>query len=342
MATLQTTNPTLLDLANVMAPDSSIAKVIEILDETNEMLADMVWIEGNLPTGHQTTIRTGIPTPTWRKIMGGVQPNKSTTVKITHSTGMLEAFSEVDIALADIANNAQAFRLSEDIPHIEGMSQEVQDTLIYGNETSEPEAFTGLTPHYNLLTAAESSDNVIAGGSASGQTDNGSIWLVVWDESTIHGIMPQGSTAGLKVEDMGKVVVEDASNGSDTGRMVAYRTHYRWDAGLAVRDWRYAVRICNIDKSLLSIVFASGVFSTGAHLPNLMFQAMRLIPSLARGKAAFYMSRDMATTLAQQASAATQGSTLTHENVGGKLVERFHGIPVRRVDSLSADEARVA
>ena len=100
--------------------------------------------------------------------------------------------------------------------------------------------------------------------------------------------------------------------------------------------------IANIDKSDLSVVFNNGTFASGANLSNLMFQAMRQVPSLSMGRAAFYMSRDMLTTLQQQCAAAVQGSTLTIENVGGKLVESFKGIPVRRVDALAADEALVA
>ena len=100
MATLSVNNPTLLDLAKVTDPD-----------------------------GHRTTQRTGIPAPTWRKLYGGVAPNKSTTVQVTDNTGMLEAYAEVDKALADLNGNTAAFRLQEDKPHIEGMNQEIVDTL---------------------------------------------------------------------------------------------------------------------------------------------------------------------------------------------------------------------
>jgi hypothetical protein len=338
MATLAVTNPTLLDLARVTDPDGSIAAVVEILNETNEILADMTWVEGNLPTGHRSTTRTGIPTPTWRKLYGGVQPNKSTTVQVTDNTGMLEAYAEVDKALADLNGNTAAFRLQEDRPHIEGMNQEIVDTLFYGDEATEPEAFTGLSARFANLTADANSDNVINGGGSG--SDNASIWLVVWGPNTVHGIIPKGSTAGLQVEDKGQVTLEDASDASNTGRMEAYRTHYRWDAGLTVRDWRYVVRISNIDKSALSTVFNSGVFnSPSAHLPDLMFQAMRLVPNLSAGRPAFYMSRDTMTNVMQQAAAATVGSTLMSENVGGKIVTSMHGIPMRRCDSLSADEA---
>ena len=77
MVTLSVTNPTLLDLAKVTDPDGSISAVVEILDETNEILADMTWVEGNLATGHKTSIRTGIPTPTWRKIGAGTLQYRS-------------------------------------------------------------------------------------------------------------------------------------------------------------------------------------------------------------------------------------------------------------------------
>jgi hypothetical protein len=339
MATLSVQNPTLLDLARVTDPDGSIAAVAEILNETNEVLLDMTWIEGNLPTGHRTTTRTGIPTPTWRKLYGGVQPNKSTTVQVTDTTGMLEEYAEVDKALADLNGNTAAFRLQEDRPHIEGLNQEITDTLFYGDEDTEPEAFTGFAPRFANLTADQNSDNVLNGGGSG--SDNASVWLVVWGPNTCHGIIPKGSQAGLQVTDKGQVTIEDASDGSNTGRMEAYRTHYRWDAGLTVRDWRYVVRICNIDKSLLTNVFTSGAFSSGANLPDLMFQAMRLVPNLSLGRPAFYMSRDIATWVARQSAAVGNANAVTMDTLSGdvKMTERFHGIPIRRCDSLSADEA---
>lgn len=339
MAVLNATNPTLLDLAQLKDPDGRIADVVEILNETNQVLLDMTWVEGNLETGNKTTVRTGIPAPTWRKMYGGVQPNKSTVTAVTDNTGMMEAYAEVDKALADLSGDVSKFRESEDKPHIEGMNQEMSDTLFYGNETTEPEAFTGLSPRYNSLSA-ENADNIVVGGGAG--SDNASIWLIVWGPNTVHGIIPKGSTAGLQVTDKGQVTIEDASDGSNTGRMEAYRTHYKWDAGLTVRDWRYIVRIPNIDKSLLSTVYTAGAFATGAHLPNLMFDAMYRIPNLSMGRAVFYMSRNILTTLRQQLAAAVQGSTLTVENVGGVFTESFNGIPIRRCDSLSADEALVS
>jgi hypothetical protein len=332
MATLATTHPTLLDLARLSDPDGKIASVVEILNQTNEVLDDMVWQEGNLPTGHRTTIRTGLPAPTWRKLYGGVQPNKGQTAQVTDNTGMLEAYAEVDKALADLNGNTAAFRLSEDQAHIEGMSQEMAQTLFYGNEGSEPEAFTGLAPRYNSLSAGNA-ENIIAGGGAG--TDNTSIWLVVWGPNTVHGIIPKGSNAGLQMTDKGQVTIENVDGSG--GRMEAYRTHYRWDAGLTVRDWRYVVRIANIDKSALLNTAASG-----ADISDLMVQAIELIPNLGAGRPVFYVSRSIRSMLRRQQTYQTKNSTLTLEGIPGKKVLSFDGIPVKRVDALAADEALVA
>lgn len=340
MAALGTSNPTLLDLAKRSDPDGKIATIAEILNQTNEVLDDMTWVEGNLVTGNRTTMRTGIPAPTFRKMYGGVQPQKSTTVQVTDNCGMLEAYAEIDKALADLNNNTAAFRLSEELPFIEGFNEKVAQYLFYGNEGTEPEAFTGLAPRFNDSTAANGENIIKAGGAG---TDNASIWLVVWGPNTVHGIVPKGSTAGLQITDKGVVTIEDV-NGSNGGRMEAYRTHYRWDVGLSVRDWRYIVRIPNIDKSDLTRVYTAGAFSTGANLPDLMFQAMRKVPNLNFGRPVFYMSRDIATWVARQTAAAVQGSTLSTDAVAGdrRFTERFMGIPIRRVDALAADEALVS
>lgn len=331
MAVSATTHPTLVDLVKRSDPDGKIAAIVELLNETNELLDDMVWVEGNLPTGHRTTVRTGIPAPTWRKLYGGVQPTKSSTAQVTDNTGMLEAYAEVDKALADLNGNTAAFRLSEDSAHIEGMNQEQADTAFYGNEGTEPEAFTGLGPRFNDLSAANG-ENIIDGAGTG--DDNASIWLIVWGPNTVHGIIPKGSVAGLQMQDLGEVTVENVDGAG--GRMQAYRSHYRWDSGLTVRDWRYVVRIANIDKSGL---LASA--ATGANLPDLMFTAIERIPNLALGRAAFYMARDIRTKLRQQSATAVKTSTLTLDNVGGVPLMAFHGIPVRRCDVLAADEAQV-
>lgn len=336
MAALSTIHPTLLDVAKRLDPQGKIDIIAEILAQENPVLEDMAWIEGNLPTGHRTTVRTGLPTPTWRKLYGGVQPTKSSTAQITDSCGMLEAYAEVDKALADLNGNTAAFRLSEDRAHIEGMAQEMASTLFYGNEGSEPEAFTGLAPRYNSLSAANADNIVNAGGSGS---DNTSIWLVVWGDQTCHGIYPKGSKGGLQMTDKGQVTIENVDNAG--GRMEGYRTHYRWDAGVSLRDWRYVARVCNIDVSALT---TDGTATDRANaqkaLINFMVQASERIPSFGKGRACWYVNRTIREQLRLGILEKIAGN-LAWDTVEGKRVMTFDDIPVKRVDALVNNEARV-
>jgi hypothetical protein len=332
MSTLATTHPTLLDITKRLDPEGKIDTIAEILNQTNEVLDDMVWIEGNLPTGHRTTVRSGLPTPTWRKLYGGVQPTKSRTVQVTDSVGMLEAYAEVDKALADLNGNSAGFRLSEDRAHIEGMNQEFASTLFYGAEANEPEAFTGFGARFNDQ-AAENGGNIITDAATPDGSDNTSIYLVVWGPNTVHGIYPKGSVAGLNMEDKGQVTIENIDGNG--GRMEAYRTHYRWDCGLTVRDWRYVVRI-NIDQENLVKNAA-----TGPDLIDLMTQAVELVPSLSMGRPAFYANRTVRSFLRRQIANKVAASTLTIEQVAGKHVTMFDGIPLRRCDAITNTEAGI-
>lgn len=329
MATLPTNNPTLADIAKGLDPDGTIAQTVEILDQTNEILAYATFIEGNLPTGHRTTIRTGLPQPTWRKLYGGVQPTKSTKVQVTDNCGMLEDYAEVDKAAADLNDNAMAFRLSEDHAHIEGINQEAAQTLIYGNEGSAPAEFTGLAPRYNSLSAQNADNIVDAGGTGA---DNTSIWLVVWGPNTAHMITPKGSKTGLTVTDKGQVTVENADGNG--GRMEAYRTHYKWDLGFTLRDWRYVARICNIDVSNLA------TSANTQALIRFMIMASERIPQFGMGRAAWYVNRNIREKL-RLGIIDKIANNLTWETVAGQRVMMFDGIPVRRTDAIINTESRV-
>jgi hypothetical protein len=329
MAALAANNPTLLDVAKRLDPDGKIASIVEILNATNPVLEDLTYVEGNLPTGHRTTVRTGLPSPTWRKLYGGVQPTKSTTVQVTDSAGMLEAYAEVDKALADLNGNTAAFRLSEDSAHIEGIGQQMAQTLFYGNEGTQPEAFTGLAPRYNSLSA-QNGDNIIdAGGN---DTDLTSIWLCVWGTQTGHGIYPKGSIGGLQMTDKGQVTIENVDGAG--GRMEGYRTHYRMDAGLTIRDWRYFVRIANIDVSSLNTL------ANTKDIISWMIQASERIPEMGKGRAAFYMNRRLREKL-RLGILEKVSTNLTFETVAGERVMTFDDIPVRRTDALINTESRV-
>lgn len=332
MTTLGSTNPNMLDVVKRLDPDNKIAMIVEMLAEQNEILQDMTAVEGNLPTGHRTTVRSGYPSSTWRKLNYGVQPSKSRTVQITDSCGMLEAYAEVDKALADLNGNTAAFRISEDRAFLESMNQTMADALFYGDSSVDPEKFMGLAPRFSSTSAENGQNIILADGSASG-SDQTSIWLVCWGENTVHGIYPKGSMAGFKHQDLGEVTLEDAAGGKYQG----YRTHYKWDIGLTVRDWRYVVRIANIDTSRLT----SDPATSGTNLIDAMTRAIELLPSQMMGRPVFYCNRTVRSFLRRQITNKSNVN-LTLDEVAGRRVLAFDDIPVRRCDAILNTEAVVS
>ncbi len=333
MATLATGALTLADWAKRLDPDGKVPVVAELLSQSNEVLEDAVFQEGNLPTGHRVIIRTGLPTAYWRSINQGIPTSKSTTAQVDESIGMLEAYAKVDKDLALLNGNTNAFRMSEDSAFLEAMNQAQAQTLLYGNPATDPRQYLGLAPRYGAISGAGNAQNVLDAGGTS--TNNTSIYLVVWGDNTTFCTFPKGSKAGLAHDDQGELVVYDANSNP----YQAFQTHYQWKNGLVVKDWRYVVRICNINTANLVAETAA------ADLVKLMSRALDRIPNLGMGRPAFYMNRTVYSMLRIQALNKSQ--TVLDINSGLNQFgtpsswNTFEGVPLRRVDQILNTEARV-
>lgn len=351
MAVLSTNNLTLLDHAKRLDPEGRIATIAELLTTTNEILTDCVWRESNLPTGHREVIRTGLPDVYWRSLNQGIPSSKSTTAQVDEACAILEARSEVDKDLAMLNGNTAAFRLSEDAAFLEAMNQRMASTIFYGNPATDPKEFLGLASRYNSTAAGNGQNVLTAGGSGSDQT---SIYLVCWGDQTVFCPFPKGSKAGLIHEDLGEqtVYTPDATyptTSSATNRMQALVTRYQWKCGLMVKDWRYVVRIANIDVPDL-VGFAStggtqglSVFAT--NIIHMMARAVYRIPNTAMGRCAFYMNRTVHSALSRMAMEKSLGvmsieKGLTEFGTAQSYLS-FLGIPIRKCDAILNTETAI-
>lgn len=349
MATLPSKagNVTLLDWAKSLDPDGKTADTVELLNQSNEVLNHMMWIEGNLPTGHRAAVRTGLPTVIWRQMYQGVPTSKSSRATVEDACGMLEARNEVDADLCRLNANEASFRLSEAQAFLEAMNQEFASTLFYGDTATTPERFMGLAPRYSTVntSTAQTAKNVIdAGGSGS---DNTSVWLIVWGKQTVHGIFPKGSKAGISHQDLGEIDAFDGSN----NRFRAMADLWKWKCGLHVKDWRYIVRIANVDVSDLVGLTGTQAVTAATYLPKLMVKALARIPFRGMGRAVFYSSRTVKEMLAigamdkSQQVMGIQPAVQQFGNVEAGFVSEggltVLGVPVATVDKLLETEARV-
>lgn len=336
------------DWASRNDDQGKVKQIIELLSQTNEVIEDALVVEANGVAGHLTTVRTGLPAATWRLLNYGVDSSKSTTAKVTDSIGMLETYSVVDKALANLNGNSPEFRLSEDVAFLESMSQTMATTMFYGNVGVNPERFHGLAPRYStvLTTTAPIATNVVdMGGTGSTNT---SMYVLTWGAQTLHMIFPKGGKSGFTMTDKG-----DAQSAFDSNnkRYEAYTTHFKWDNGMTLRDWRYCVRMCNIDVTQLA----------GATPPNMITGLIRAVHRLpttmsslsteqrtdapnggqaSNGKTVIYCNRTLRTYLDIQA-VNKANVLLKLEEWHGRPITTFRGTRIGTCDALLNTETRV-
>lgn len=344
MAVLGSGVDTLVDVLKQLAPDGSQLDTAEVLTEHTEILQDMTWMEGNLITGHRDSVRTSLPEPSFRAINEGVPVTKGGTTPIEETCALLEDFSQCDRELAVLSGNVERYRLKQAKPHQIGFAHKLARTVFYGNAGADPKSFTGLAPRFNTLdenVSATAANVIDAGGAGSALR---SIFLVGWSEDTVTGLYPKNTKGGLMHEDATSVTQGDPGDGYPAGmalldangnQYMGYKDHWMWRCGLMVKDWRYVVRIANIDPTALTIDA-----STGPNLQNLMIQALEQIEGTEGVRLAFYMPRTIRSYLRQQL-VEKKNAFLSLSEQGKAATLMFDEVPLRRTDALNVNEAEV-
>lgn len=304
--------------------------IIDLLSNTSSILDDAVVKECNDGSTNKTTVRNGLPEVEFRQYYGGVKCSKGEYTQISDSTGMLEAYSQVDKALADLNSDVNQFRLNEAQGFIEAMNQTLEENIFYGSKATNPASFDGLANRYNKLSTDEKSiGNWVIDGGGTGDT-NTSIWFITWGDLHTHLIYPKGSQGGLQHEDKKQQTAHDGDKMYEV-----YRDHFKWDVGLTVRDYRSTCRIANIDVSKLGTKDA-------VDLIDKMVDAYNLVDDYAKtGKTVIYCNRKIRTFLQKQAM-NKENVHLTIDQIGGKPVVSFLGIPVRTCNKIVCNEDAVA
>lgn len=333
--------PTLVDVASRMDPEGKIPVIAEMLSQCNDYADDLPWIEANEHTGHEFVFRTSIPAGSWRSYNMGVPYAKSTTAKARVGLGMLEDYSQVDRALAEHSGDREKFRQSEDVAFMEGMSQTIAQTFWYGNTTQTPAEFMGLSPFYNTIStaSAQNAANVIGcGGTGSSNT---SFWLIGWSPEHFFGIFPRGSRAGLDMEDKGDVTPGFDSIGN---RFEAYTSWFRQQAGLCPKDWRYGVRMANIDTTNAGLAGPNplDIFATMAEALLLLPKASRSTSGITKTDAimddtaprlCWYVNRTGRHWMDVQAM-RDRNVLLSIKDYAGMPIMGYRDIPIKIVDQI--------
>ena len=318
---------TLAEWAARRAPNGGIAEVANVLSQLNPVLQDIPWVEGNLPTGHRITqAANALPSASWRRLNQGVAEVTASVEQFDETCGMLETESKIDVDLAKLNGDAAAFRMSEDKLIMEGIAQQFATAVFYESVSSNPERIHGLAPRYYSTSTGDASAYTLAG--TNGGVNARSIWLINWAPRKVYGIYPKGSMAGLNVEDMGRQRVLDSSDNP----FYAYVTRFQWKCGIAVEDYRFAVRYqWDPDDT------AFDDDDRGLYLA--MQEMLGTIHTL-DGNPRFYMDRTSKKKLdAQLANNDVNPLTQWQNGQDGKMVQTFSSVPIRVCDALTAETA---
>lgn len=340
---------TLPDVIKRQTEYGDIADFANLLSQVNGMDADMPHVESTSHWSDQSTIVTKLPTTGLRALNQGVTSTKGATEQSTESLCIMEAWSEVDKAIADAGGNARALRASEAGLMVEAMAQDFHRYMIYGDRTVDAKQINGFAVRTNdRSTAAPNRSHVIDAGGTVG--DTGALtsgFLVGWSPETVCGLYPKGQTMGLTRRDYGEQVSENV-NAVTGAKMVVYREWFRRMTGLRVKDWRFLARVCNIKVSDFLTMGGTQSPTTFNTLMEKMIEADGAIPWRSNVKGVWYFNRAIFTGLKKLAFATNKNSgalsvTRAGEGMGNAETGiEFMGRPVRCIDQIVNTEAFVA
>lgn len=342
MATIGNTFRGLIDHYKSTDRNGNVLPTIEALHQLNPLMQDAHIIEANMGTSHVSKIRTGLGDVAWGQLYKGIIQAKGTTQQVTDTTGFVERLATIDTRYLDLVKNPRAERAEEADAALEAISQDVQSNFFYANSEITPERFKGLAARYGAIAGggATAAQIVDAGGTGS---DNTSVWVVGWGPAGTSLIHPEGTTGGIKREDKGERMVYDDAGNPYFVKMEYFAQH----VGVKVGDWRYNVRIANIDVSDLR----AGTVDVYALLRRAYYAAHeRRNTRMMNGgrttgvKPVIYANRDILQAL--DAQATNDGATdnfirLTPDEIAGKEIPTYRAMPIRETDALINAEARV-
>lgn len=324
---------TLNDIQKRLGANNAFQPIIEILKQSNPILEDMPFAEGDLPIGNKTTIRTSLPSPSIRRANRGTAPTKSDVKQVIDQCMYLEDRSCVDTLLLKGKPNPEAYRASEDDAHVEGMGQYVAKVFMYGDLTDPAysDTFNGLLVRYPVEDGDKGTRGyqVISAGTKNTKGHNTSAVIVDWGDRKVTGIFPKGMTAGLSTKDLGESDVYD----SDGNPFRAVQTLYSWQVGLAVQNVRSVAAIRNIDVDALSAFTAD---KEATFMNKIIFAKNRLqLPKSPIMYVGDTLYSYLETFLLNKNNVHVTREMRENE----PPLLRFSGIPVKKMDCMTDTEA---
>jgi len=344
MATLTTTGKRTLIESVIAEHNEKLLPVVNVLSQVIELFRDAQWIMCNNRTSHKVARVATEPSGTYVDYNEGIDPVTGTKDVVEEPTCMLEALSQIDARLLKHSVDGNAERMAEDQIILNRLGKDVAYGFFYetrnsGNNKGKVIDGLGNRVGYKTLADAYVYDNA-KGETPSATANKMSLWLIGWGDKKVQMLYPRNDAPGGQspdgVEGLGIKMtpypedwVYDANNKPYRGYRTLLQMHY----GIVIFDPRYIRRQVNIS--------ATGNVATGDYTwdEEVLMDAIGDLPDLEG--AAIYVPRKLRTQIWKRAKNLTSPVEIVDDQVFGKRIATFMGIPVRLVDQLLATESKV-
>ena len=175
------------------------------------------------------------------------------------------------------------------------------------------------------------------------------MWLLGLGPRRIYGVFPRGSKVGLNMEDKGDTVPGYDSVGN---RFEAYTSWFQAQMGLVPEDWRWGVRIANIDTTNAGLAGPNApdlwaLMARAAYLPPTMGKRQSGITETdasddaAPGVRFVWIVNRTARHWLDVQGMRDRNVLLQLPDYAGIVTDNWRGVPMRVSDQLTVTEARV-
>lgn len=343
MVAYATDNLTMLDIAKAMdATGQTIeSEVAMLLAQTNSILQDQVFVEGNLINGYQGVIQTGLPKVFYKMIGEPVRSSKATKAQISEGCSILEGRSLVETDLLGGATGIAKERVFQSKAFAESMMQTDARTMFYGS-AANPKEYVGFANRYRSSSDGNGANIISAGGT----TNLTSVWVIAWGDDTIFATTPMGIKSGIEHKDLGEITITELDSEQHEVQREVYADRWKLRKGLFVKDWRYGVRIANIDTVALKNGTGTQAANARTNIVYKIEEALSLLPGHSGVKIAIYGNKGVLAGLRALGRDMSQATVETKKgfNQFGKDIwtTSVEDVPFRICDQLIKAESLVA
>jgi hypothetical protein len=297
------------------------ALIVEMLNMSNQMLADAPNVPCNKVQVHEVLIRDSYPQAEVHGYNEGVGSAASQTRSVQEGLMKMSIYSAVDKDLADTAGNSARVRMDEASGFVMGIGVQQAQKFIYGNKAKNVNEINGLATRLSNLNDR----HVIDFGGAAADSPT-SIYICALGAKLFHLLYnPNFGNIGVKREDKG---VQDWEFSAGK-RRPAYVEFFSTEFGLAIEHPDSVFRIVNVPTVGLTA-------DQRGDLIDLVLHVQKMLPPQA---ATSCMYGNLAVEeLVEKAAREKQVVVFSEKDPWNNPVNLINGMRVRRMDVINSGE----